>query len=53
MNQQDTTFSQQLAQQLRIRDLQGRWRRVSSLSLDEIRTTLETKRPTKYVKEII
>ena len=35
MNQQDTTLSQQLAHQIRIRDLQGRWRRVSSLSLDE------------------
>ncbi len=35
MNQQDRALSQQLAQQLRIRDLQGRWRRVSSLSLDE------------------
>lgn len=35
MDNQDTTFSQQLARQIRIRDLQGRWRRVASLSLDD------------------
>ncbi len=33
MDKQDRTFSHQLARQLRIQDLQGRWRRVSSLSL--------------------
>lgn len=35
MNQQDPIFSQQLARQIRVRDLQGRWRRVSSLNFEE------------------
>ncbi len=35
MDKQDTTHSQQLAHHIRIRDLQGRWRRVSSLSLTD------------------
>jgi hypothetical protein len=35
MSKQDRTFSQHLARQIRIRDLQGRWRRVASLSLDD------------------
>ncbi len=35
MDNQDRIFSRQLARQIRIRDLQGRWRRVSSLSLTD------------------
>jgi hypothetical protein len=35
MDNQDTTFSQQLARQIRIQDIQGGWRRASSLRLDE------------------
>ena len=31
--QKNPSFSQNLARQIKIRDLQGRWRRVSSLSL--------------------
>ncbi len=33
MDNQDSTLSQELAHHIRIRDLQGRWRKVSSLSL--------------------
>ncbi len=33
MDKQDTTRSQQLAHHIRIQDLQGRWRRVSHLSI--------------------
>ena len=33
MDNQDTTLSQQLADHIRIQDLQGRWRRVSHLSI--------------------
>ena len=36
MDNQPTTFQQLLSHQIKIRDLQGRWRRVSSLSETEI-----------------
>ena len=35
MDNQDTTISGQLARQIRIRDIQRQWRRVSSLRLVE------------------
>ena len=35
MDNQNQVFSQNLARQIKIRDLQGRWRRVSSLSLTD------------------
>ena len=35
MDKQDPIFSQQLARQLRIRDLQCRWRKVSNLNLTD------------------
>ncbi len=35
MDNQNQVFSQDLARQIKIRDLQGRWRRVSSLSLTD------------------
>ena len=35
MDNQNQVFYQNLASQIKIRDLQGRWRRVSNLSLSD------------------
>ena len=36
MDNRQTTFQELLSRQIKIRDLQGQWRRISSLSTTEI-----------------
>ncbi|MGB0910278.1 MAG: hypothetical protein ACPGYT_07935 [Nitrospirales bacterium] len=41
MDNRQTTFQELLSRQIKIRDLQGQWRRISSLSTTEIEQLLD------------